>query len=102
VDVIRHQDIRHDAPAKPLRGLAEELEERTPIAIGAEDRTPLIAARGDVVNGSGKVETKWSCHDSAEVPSESAARRGTLAGVDGHWQMTEKDGLLHYEKRYIA
>ena len=65
---LGHQDPGGHAPAKTLNRLAEEGEEGFAIVIGVEDGTALITARGDVVDGAGKFDAKWSCHNAPRFP----------------------------------
>src|SRR5437762_14270346 len=66
--VVGHQHPGGDAPAEAFDRLGDEAEEGFPIAVGEEDGALLIAARGEVVDGAGELEAKWSCHSAPRFP----------------------------------
>lgn len=66
VIVVRHQNPRVKDPAPKRYYLFENLQESPPIPVIAIDDTPLIAARGDVVDRSRKVDSELTGQTSAE------------------------------------
>lgn len=76
--MIAHQHPRGDTPMESTHSSSEEAEKCFAIAIGAEDVPAFVAARGNVVDGAGELETKLSCHKDTEVPSDRSPHRGLL------------------------
>jgi hypothetical protein len=73
--VIRHQRVRRNDPAEAADNLTEKLEEAKSVVIVEKDLAPIVAARGDVVDGSGILDAHCSCH-APEDPSGWPKRRG--------------------------
>src|SRR5205807_1855080 len=103
MEVVRHQNPRRDAPTEALRGLTQKLQKGFAITIVLEDGTLFVAARGDVIDGVGKLDTKWSCHKVPRFPrfqrnsEESPAGRGISAATSSEWKISGE--LLYNEER---
>jgi hypothetical protein len=71
--VERETELENDA--------REDLNEHLAILVVANDGSPLIAARGDVVDSAGELDAKRSCHApeatsaSGETPRRRQGRR---------------------------
>src|SRR5690349_6786809 len=68
MEVIVHQHPRRNTPTKTASGVRKKPQKCLAIPVRSEDRTTLIAARRDVVDGARKLDTKRSCHNATEVP----------------------------------
>jgi hypothetical protein len=57
-----HQTSGIQQPTLLLHLLGEALNEAAAILLIEEDRLLRVAARGDVINGAGKLESQRACH----------------------------------------
>jgi hypothetical protein len=57
-------------PAMLLDRVAEEFEERPPVAV-AIDRTTFVASARDLPDGSGMLQSKWSRHGARGARNET-------------------------------
>jgi len=62
MEMVCHQDVGCDAPAKALDGLAKEAEEHLVVAVIVKDGPAFVSAGGDMMQSACEVGAKWSCH----------------------------------------
>jgi len=55
--VVGHQAIRGANPIEPIHHLRQRAEEDVTVLIVLEDRLTPIAPRGDVIEGTGKLDS---------------------------------------------
>ena len=70
MEVVGHEHPGGKTPAEAIDHRAEEAEEGLAVRVGAEDVFAFVAAGGDVVDGAGILDTKRTCHNAPEDPSE--------------------------------
>jgi len=62
VVVIAHQAIGQHLRVEAIRRLRDDLDLRPPIRIVAIDRLAPVTARGDVMDGAGKLDAQRAAH----------------------------------------
>jgi hypothetical protein len=64
MEVVAHQAVGVQLPGAAVGDAKQELDEEPPIVVVHEDRAPVDATRGQVVDAVGKGRTPWTRHDS--------------------------------------
>src|SRR5204863_1895784 len=109
VKVIGHQDEGADAPAEAADGQSEEFEEDLAVVVVVVDRSPLIAAGGDVMECAGEVGAKCSCHaprlprnaqEGSKLFSLEAKRALTSSEGNYRLQLVETAGWIRKKKAW--
>ena len=67
--MVVHQAVGMADPIVPLVGVLEGVQEVDTVLIGPEDRLPLIAAGGHMVDTACKLNAKGSGHATKDRPS---------------------------------
>ena len=81
VVVVHHQTIGVARPLEAIESLAQEIQKLAVVPIVVKDPLASVSARGDMIDGAGKLNAQWSCHhpypkeNSISVPFCLAARR---------------------------
>ena len=86
---VVHDDPGRQTPAEALDGLAEEGQEGFAVGVGAEDGFPLVAARGDVIDGAGIFDAYRSCHAPRIPRRRGIAEESLLRSVKRPLNATE-------------
>ena len=82
--VIVHQNVRVQQEAVLPDGVGQHRQEAVTIGIATEDRLTLVAARGDVVEGAGELDSERACHtrfDRGRTAADDMCRAAELIGA---------------------
>ena len=60
--MVAHQAVGKAEPAEAVKHTREDIQEREPVGVVAEDRAPLVAARRDVVDAARELKPQRTCH----------------------------------------
>ena len=69
--MVAHQAVGVAYPSVPSYGVGECRQKCLAVFVIVEDGLPSVAARGDVVKGSGEFDAQWSCHAGRIPPSNA-------------------------------
>ena len=103
--VLSTKGVGVEDPTVALDGAAEVVEEPEPVLVVAKDVLTFIATRGDVPQGTGVFESKLTCHNETEAPSEKDGRqprRRKRPKTSSEWKqnplgMETRQGWIHQE-----